>query len=311
MEYDIKLSGTHHDNGAIDIDKLALLAEHVHDIAKGALQMHLLGTSSQRGRDSKLLDEALRIRLTGLSHGSTVLTFECQPFKETVQSIQGNMFRQEILHRLSDETPMSIVMDTLQNALSEKAINEELIDLQLLKNVQRFKQVFINPVQQLEISNRGSREVISFKRLDLDRVKAIEQKIPSPRTMVIVGLVEELKFSKGKVTIVPDQGMRVTGFLTEDVLPQQMAPFWGKRVGISGKAVYKQSGNIAHIEISHVWEAGDQDTYFSKHQKKQTNLQKFKETDASKNSLKALRNISGVFADMPGTIEDDLKFLKS
>jgi len=37
MEYEIKLSGTPFDDGAIDLDRLEFIAQYLRDIAKGAL----------------------------------------------------------------------------------------------------------------------------------------------------------------------------------------------------------------------------------------------------------------------------------
>lgn len=98
MEYEIKLSGTPFDDGAIDLDRLEIIAQHLHDIAKGSLQIRMFGSSQIKGRETQQVTQSLKIRLRGLSRGSTVLHLECQPFRETLRNVQGNLFHQEIVH---------------------------------------------------------------------------------------------------------------------------------------------------------------------------------------------------------------------
>ncbi len=212
MEYDIKLAGTPFDDGAIDLDRLELLAQYLHDIAKGALQMRMLGTSANRGRDTKQSARALNIRLRGLSTGSTVLHLECRPFRETLSGVQGNLFHQEIIQRLPDQTPMSLIMESFQDALNPQS-SGEMLDKYLLQDLQGFKKVFLNEAQTLQLSNRGSLPEIELRLQDFQRFKQIEDKIPQPQMVVISGQVEELKFSKAKVTFIPKQRPRLYWFL--------------------------------------------------------------------------------------------------
>jgi len=75
MQYEIKLSGTPFDDGAIDLDRLELLAQYLHDIAKGSLQMRMFGTSAKKGRDTEQIAKALKNSLARLERGQYRVAF--------------------------------------------------------------------------------------------------------------------------------------------------------------------------------------------------------------------------------------------
>ena len=52
MVYEIKLAGAEQDDGKIELPRLTLLSQAINDIAKGALQIRLLGVSSKSGKTS-------------------------------------------------------------------------------------------------------------------------------------------------------------------------------------------------------------------------------------------------------------------
>ncbi len=73
MIYVVRLSGAEQDNGKIDLQRLAQLAQAITEIAKGALQIRLQGFSTERGRKAERITNALKIRLADLKPGSTIL----------------------------------------------------------------------------------------------------------------------------------------------------------------------------------------------------------------------------------------------
>lgn len=309
MHYEIKLSGTPFDDGAIDLDRLELLAQYIHDIAKGALQMRMFGTSVKKGRDTDQIANALKIRLRGLSKGSTILHLECQPFRETLQQVQGNLFHQEILRRLPDQTPMALVMESFQDALNPES-SGEMLDKHLLRDLQNFKKVFVNEAHTLLISNRGSLPDLKLQMTDFNRLKSIEEKIPNPQPVVIVGIVEELNFSKAKVTFIPDKGRPITGFLGEAVPAGEMAKYWGHRVSIRGTAYFRPNGQMAFVEIAKVALAVAGDEYFSRPVHRETVAQQLERQITTKKGVgNRLSDFIGILSDAAGSYENDLKML--
>jgi hypothetical protein len=312
MQYDIKLSGTPFDDGAIDLDRLELLAQYLHDIAKGALQMRMFGTSARRGKDTAQITNALKIRLRGLSQGSTVLHLECEPFRKTLQSVQGNLFHQEILRRLPDQTPMSLIIESFQDALNPES-NGEMLDKKLLKDLQGFKKVFLNEAHTMQLSNRGSMPDVELRLRDFSRLKQIEDTIPKPQLVMVSGRVEELKFSKAKVTFIPDKGRPFTGFLGEDVAPAEMAKFWGQKATIRGTAHFKPNGTMAYVEIAKVSLATETDAYFSRTPRRETAAQQIeRQLQEGKGRGSTLKRLVDAFADetWETSLEEDLQMLQ-
>jgi len=309
MEYEIKLSGTPFDDGAIDLDRLEVISQYLRDISKGALQMRMFGASYKRGRETEQIARALKIRLRGLSQGSTVLHLECQPFRTTLRNVQGSLFQQAIVERLPDETPVSLVMESFQDALNPDS-SGEMLDKHLLKVLQNFKKVLVNDLQTIQFSNRGSLPDLQLQIADFKHLKTIEEKTPDPQSVVISGIVEELKFSKAKVTFLPDQGRPITGFLGESVSTSEMAGFWGKKVTIRGTAHFRPSGQMAFVEISKVSLAESGDAYFSRPIVRETVAQQLeRQTAARKLSGNKLSQFIGILADAEGDYENDLKML--
>jgi len=309
MQYEIKLSGTPFDDGAIDLDRLELLAQYLHSIAKGSLQMRMFGTSVKKGRDTEQITNALKIRLRGLSEGSTILHLECQSFQETLHHVQGNLFQQEILRRLPDETPISLVMESFQDALNPES-SGELLDKHLLKELQNFRKVFVNEAHTMLFSNRGSLPDLKLRLPDFNRLKTIEEQIPSPQPVIIVGIVEELKFSKAKVTFIPDKGRPITGFLGESVPADEMAKHWGQKVTIRGTAHFRPNGQMAFVEIAKVILSDSGDAFFSRPVRRETVAQQLERQIREKGKQNPLRQFIGILADAEGTMENDLKMLR-
>ena len=309
MEYEIKISGTTFDDGSVDLDQLEIIAQHLHGISRGALQMRMFGSSYKRGRETDQIARALKIRLRGLSKGSTILHLECQPFRETLRNVQGSLFQQAILERLPEETPVSLVMESFQDALNPES-EGDMLDKHLLKDLQSFKKALVNEAQSIQFSNRGSLPDLQLRISDFNRLKTIEEQTPNPQPVVISGIVEELKFSKAKVTFIPDQGRPITVFLGETVPASEMAGFWGKKVTIRGTAHFRPSGQMAFVEIGKVSLAALGDAYFSRSVIRETVAQQLeRQLAARKTSSNKLSQFIGILADAEGDYETDLKML--
>ncbi len=309
MEYEIKLSGTPFDDGSIDLQRLELLAASMQEIAKGALQMRMFGTSVTRGRETDHIANALKIRLRGLSAGSTILHLECQPFNNSLGGVQGNLFHQEIIRRLPTETPVSLVMDSFREALDPESAGD-MLDRPLLQNLQKFKRVLLNEAHSIQISNRGTTADLLLRKESFERLKTIEERTPEPHLMVVSGLVEELKFSKAKVTFMPDRGRPFTGFLGENIAAADMAKLWGQKATIKGTAHFKPNGQLAFVEIKYVTLATPEDTIFSQTPLVETVEQQIeRQLREGKGRGNVLKAFAGIFADAEGSLEEDLKML--
>jgi len=83
------------ENGKIDFVRLASIAEGISRIAEGALQIRLKEVSLSKGRKKESLKKSLRITVSGLKKVSTILYLESEKFKDTLDNVQLDIFRNE------------------------------------------------------------------------------------------------------------------------------------------------------------------------------------------------------------------------
>ena len=226
MIYEVRLAGAEQDNGKIDLQRLAQLAQAITEIAKGALQFRLQGFSTERGRKAERITNALKIRLADLKPGSTILELECETFSETLQGQQGNAFNPKILNDLPSQTPMTLVIDSFRQALDYKEEASEL-DKALLKKLKQFEKVFVSDDETVTMSNRGSIPDLKLKRKDFQKIQILEESIPQPQEILINGIVDELKYTKSRVSIATKEGV-VNGILSDELEPEDISKYWGK-----------------------------------------------------------------------------------
>jgi len=267
MKYEIKIEHAQEANGAIDLERLTKIADGIRKVSEGALQIRLKGISLTRGRKKVSLQDALKVSLTGIKEGSTILCLETEKFEKTLQSYQTDIFRAEAQAELPNETPISLFIKTFQNALTDDD-HQDLLDKPLLRELKNLKKAFFNEEETMIFSNQGSLPDLQLTQKDFKKIKVLEDEIPDPQHVVLNGVVELLQFSKLKVKIKTEEGI-VDGFLADDLSSEDIASFWGKVVTITGTSHFKPRGKSV-IEIERVFEPGEGDSYFSKRPKSET-----------------------------------------
>lgn len=306
MIYEIKLAGADQDDGKIDLQRLISLAQSITEIAKGALQIRLLGISSKAGKKTERITQALNIKLADLKKGSTVLELECESFRDTLKGEQGNFFRSEILEELPNQTPLSLVIESFREALNFKEDTNHL-DKPLLKKLKSFERIFVGNEERITFSNRGSIPDLQLQKTDFQKIQTLEESIPEPQEIIINGIVDELKYSKLRVTIATKEGI-VNGVLSEDFEPEDISKYWGKDLTIAGTAYYQPSGKMSFLYIEKIYEPNDNDKYFSKPSKKETVEQQIQR---QQKHLKNQNNLAEIVGKWPGdeSIEEILNSL--
>jgi len=262
MKYEIRLAGADQDDGKIELDRLVQLAQSITNIARGALQVKLVGVSNEKGRRSEKISTALKIKLSDLKKGSTILELECESFKSTLQGHPGDLFKSEILEQLPDKTPMSLVIESFREAMN---YNEDstFLDKPLLKKLKDFKKVFVSDDELLTISNQGSIAEITLRKSDFKKIGILEESFPEPQEILINGVVEELKYSKLRVGIATKQGL-VNAVLSEELEPMDISKYWGQELTIAGRMHFLPSGKASFIYIERIFKPNEFDDYFSK-----------------------------------------------
>ena len=290
MTYEIKIEKAHEEQGTVDLGRLSKIAESILRISEGALNIRLKGISHPKGRKSDILHDALRVSLTGINQGSTILSLSSKKFEETLNSYQLDLFRQEAQKELSQHTPVSLFINSFMEAMDDTS-GMDFIDKQLLGELKKFQKAFQNDNEVFIISNKRTTPLLEIKKQDFKKIRTLEEKLPEPEPVVINGKVEELKHSKLKVKIETSEGI-VDGFLSEEIPSDKIASYWGKNVTVTGNAHYKP-GERMTIEIDKIFEPDTRDQYFSKKPSTETVEQQIQRQQREKGTKNQLSDIVG------------------
>ncbi|MEL6559322.1 MAG: hypothetical protein AAFQ94_14120 [Bacteroidota bacterium] len=305
MNYEIKISDAIEENGKIDLVRLSAIADGISKIAEGALQIRLKGVSLSKGRKKESLKKSLRIVLSGLKKGSTVLCLESEKFKDTLDNVQLDIFRSESQIDLQNQTPISLFVSSF-NEISKNNGESELLDKSLLRELKNFKKSFLGDDEVFSISNEGSFETLELRKKDFDKIQILEEGTPESEPIILNGTVEELKYSKLKVKILTNDGV-INAFLSDELTADHISPFWGKEITITGINHFK-SNKTSVVEIKQVYQPNNSDKYFSRKSKKTLSVEDQLKEQIDKKSGNRLSDIVGKWPDEE-RFEDLLKML--
>lgn len=305
MNYELKISDAVEENGKIDLVRLSSIAEGISKIAEGALQIRLKGISITKGRKKDSLKKSLKITLSGLKKGSTILCLESEKFKDTLDNVQLDIFRTESQIDLPEQTPISLFVSSF-GEISKNNGESELLDKSLLRELKSFKKSFFGENETFTISNEGSFEVLELRKSDFDKIQILEEETPESQPIILNGIVEELKYSKLKVKILTNEGV-INGFLSDELSASDISPFWGKEITITGVNHFK-SNKTSIVEIKKVHQPNESDNYFSRKSKKSSSIEDQLKHQIDRKSGNKLSEIVGKWPD-EDSFEDLIKML--
>lgn len=262
MKYELKIENADDKNGSIDLQRLIAISESLRKISEGALQLRLKGLS--KAKKTIKLNDALKVSLTGIQKGSTILCLESEKFEKTLPGYQTDFFMLEHQQELPQKTPISLFVESFEEALNNPN-NSELLDKPLMRELLGFKKSFLKDNEVFSIKNEGSFQQLSLKKSDFDKIKIAEEEIPQPEPAIVNGIIEELTYSKLKVKIQTHEGI-VDGFLSEKFNPEEIKGWWGKNATIAGTMHFKP-GRKSVFEIDRIFEPTAGDEFFSKKNK--------------------------------------------
>lgn len=300
MKYEIAIDKPVEGNGHIDLRRLVQLADIIAKVAEGALQLRLRGVSITAGRKQARLDDALRIDLVGVKKGSTRLQVECSKLGETLKGIQFDAFRHEGQLQLAEQTPMSLFMNTFNDALDNDA-SKEFLDKPLLNQLVAFKKVFRAPEEAFRISNEGKMEELLVKKENLKRIAVLEESLPEPERIVIQGTVDLLQHSSSRIRVKGPYGV-MDGFLSDDLDRTEVAQYWTKEATVMGMVHFKPGGRKS-IEVQRILPVEQGEDYFAKLRKGESTEQQIDRQLREKGGRNTAKNAVGQW---PGDEDFDL-----
>ena len=301
MNYDIKILGEEADNGSIEFDRLSILTKSTKDIATKALMLRLKGFSEIKpdSQIKKALDIKLQ-SLKGSAKKGTSLTIDCDHFSETISSVQLDLFSSK--ENILKMTPMSLVIESFQNALSDHT--EEIdLDKPLLKSLINFKKNFISNNEIFYLANRGTIPDVKLTPDMFSKISVLEENLPKSEKVVINGQLDEMRFSKNKLGLETTNGF-VNLYAHDKKIMEEILVYMNKEVTITGIAHYRSNGKLSYVEIQEYGQPTTSDKYFSKQPNALTAKQQLLFQTKLNKKPNALMNLAGQW---PGD-ESDSEF---
>jgi anti-anti-sigma regulatory factor len=263
MNYDIKITGNNKDRGQIEFDRLSLLAKSTKEIAQKALMLKVFGFSDiELSAQFRRASEIRLEKLVSDEINGTAMLIDCNYFADSVKTFQFDAFKPELWGDLQQLTPMALVIKSFRAALIDSE-DKDILDKSLLKSLIKFKKNFSGKKQVFHLSNRQSVPEIDIKIDDFKKIELLEENIPEPNKVTVLGTFDELKYSKQKVVLVTLDGT-INATVRDEALFLQMLEYVGKELTITGMAHYKPTGKLSFIEINSFSEPGKTDKYFAK-----------------------------------------------
>ncbi len=263
MNYDIKITGEIQNHGQIEFDRLSLLAKSTKEIAEKALMLKVFGFSDiELSAQFKRASEIRLEKLVSDEENGTAMLIDCNYFSDSVKTFQIDAFRPDLWTDLQQLTPMALVIKSFRSALIESEEKDNL-DKSLLKSLIKFKKNFSGKNQIFHLSNRQTVPEVEIKIEDFRKIELLEENIPEPSKVAVLGTFDELKYSKQKVVLVTVDGV-INATVPDEALFLQMLEYVGKELTITGMANYKPNGKLSFIEINNFSEPGKADKYFAK-----------------------------------------------
>ena len=262
VQYTLTLKNSPSPDGVISLERLAVLAQGIVNIAKGALQIRLSGLSHKKGKAPAYLEKALNIQFKGIQSGSTIIQLEAPKFSDTIPPLEAKVAYMPLSDAFLNKTPISLFVDTYQEALTD-AGNQQGLDKALIQDLKVLQGFFRAANEELVIATEASNQTLSLTKGQFDKIKQLDEATPEPQQVLVNGTVDVLEYSKSKLTLVTNGG-KLTAIFSDEEQLNQARPFWGLQVTLAGQAHFKSNGQLMYVLVDRIFESRPQDKFFSK-----------------------------------------------
>lgn len=207
-----------------------------------ALRLRIEGRSTRRGAVPQWLREAASFSLVGISGGSVVLELEAAPLRQMLPFFALGLLDPG----LADRPCLALFAESLMAALSGRE-DPILYDGDLLATFESLAGIFALGVERIEFLldpvTADAQAVLRAE--DIETIARLRRRVVErlEEAIVVTGHLVRIDVDRRAFTLRPDAGAPVNG-LVDDLLVDQLPPFLGQRVTISGRAITGTGGVI-------------------------------------------------------------------
>jgi len=262
VKHDIRLSGPQARGARISSRVLAELTKRLTDTMTRVVRFAADGRSNLQ-RCPEWVVSAVEFDIVGLAEGSTVLTIE----QKTLGEVAPTIFSQYSLPLWQDNTlqpsmsSLDLLRLTFQDA-SNKNVESDRLDRNILASIHDFESVLslgfdaISLLQDIGPVGNGAQATLDRK--DLEAVETLRQAAPPNQKTIVSGTLDELAGSRRSFIVQLSNYKQVRGILPSGDLAD-FARLFNRKVVVDGEAVFRPSGQLAHVVANAIHAATDQD----------------------------------------------------
>ena len=251
-QYQLRISGLNEGRGQIRAATLQRILDALLTTAERATRLLATGTGNARGARPRWLDATIDVTITGMKPGSTIFAIEAPQLSETA----SEQFTQQ---KLWDTQPS---LDNTALDLAAQAINEtqmrspvgDYFDSSVLEAILRFwKAAGVTGVRYEMIPHGSAQGKFALDDRSCAFAKERLNDIPTPRSYVVSGRLDEIKHGSGRFLLLMDRRSELFGRLDSSSLSvEALRPLWGKPTTVEGMVHFKANGQPRLIEARRI-----------------------------------------------------------
>ncbi len=259
--YNVALSG--HSSGADTLSRRAvgqtLLA--MRTLVKQSVQMVFRWQSTLRGKRPRWLLEASDVALIDVVGGEqTILSFDAPTLGDVAPSLFEHGEFAGTNRPNPEDTGFDVFADVIRD-VQQANTESDRFDARLLAELWVARLIFDGSFSELALT--GRREPAFINPATLVTAKLLHDKTSQPQPAIIIGKLDMIRDSTHTFALTIDNGQEVCGTLADKQVGT-LTNLFKQRVAISGRAVFRASGQLLRIDADSVRVAAPSDEFFAK-----------------------------------------------
>lgn len=247
------------DGSRVSLGALRDMTSWLADGVDRAMRLRAEGRSSAPGARPRWLVGSDDVKVTGLHQGSMILNMESTPLREllSVEQAQTSFWPDA---PVGDETPLDLLLDSLDDALAKRADSERL-DAGMLDILSEGKSLFArHGIQRLSMqSGWRSGKTLEITDADFEMIRELRSATPPPDYSKVTGRLDGLWVSARAFAIEIPDGVKLRGVLPPGVDVSELGKLLDSSVVAEGQVLFKPSGNPLRLDATHIAAATEAD----------------------------------------------------
>ena len=262
QRYQLRISGLKEVEGQIKAVTLRRVMDALLSTAERTTRLLATGAGSGKGARPQWLDATIDFTITGLKSGSTIFDAEAPRLGETdyEQFAQADLWSKQ---PSLDETALDLVAQAINETQMDNPVGD-YFDSSVLEAILKFRKAAGVAGVRYEMIPQGTAHgQFALDDSACSHVKKRLNDIPTPRSFVVSGRLDEIKHGSGRFRLLVSQKSVLFGRLDAASLSvEALRPLWGKQITVEGMVHFKANGEPRLIEARRISSRLEGDSVF-------------------------------------------------